>query len=147
MSKNIENILRQMPLREPSPDLDERILSPRPSRLWWAASITAAAAGLLLVLMLAQSLPDPGELPPIAQDEEPGEPPTIAEAPQKPTRFVETISGVDYAGTINKNDTPPIRAYRTRAVRKHSWTDRETGARVQMVEPHEQIILVTATMD
>lgn len=132
---DLEQTLRQLPLRAPSPQLDQRIdqtLQRRPAPRWMiglaAASMAAAAALLLLVRATGSDSPIP---------------PNHLTA-QKPsvTQLVQTDEQWSEDGIVDVQTDGPVRQYRL--ITTHQITEVENGKLATMTFPQEEVYQVVS---
>ncbi len=136
---DLEQALRQMPLRAPSPELDQRIIQMiqrRPATRWMiglAAATLAAAAALLLILRASGSSSQTPSLKPT--------PTLVAFVPstQKAsvTQLVETDAQWSEDGIVDVQADGPIRQYRL--ITTHQITEVENGKLATMTFPQEEV--------
>ncbi len=163
---DFENELRALHPVAPSPTLEDRIAtgiarsagrsqaaldldSDRPpgtlafrglhewlQRLGWAlAGAAAAIAGVLFFQSDARELPSP--LPEIAAVEAKDFVPSESES--------ELVEAGE-TGIIYTEDAEPFRQMRFRSVERYAWTNPETGARVEVEVPREDVVLMPVAM-
>lgn len=150
MSNEIEDLLGRMPLRQPAPSMDAKVLrAPHRGRriLWWAAvggAVGAAAAVLLVAFTL---FTDDGDR--VARDTNPPVPipktPTVAKTDPAPVRLEQNWSTVAYEGVVVPDDRTPLRQFRRRMFERVEWIDEARGTRMEMTIPREEVILIKAT--
>jgi hypothetical protein len=144
MMNDLENLLRTMPLRRPSDEMDRRVLA-RPKRVAWglalAGGLAVAAAVVLVMPALLQpdrtSAPAPAKLAVGVQATAP------AGEVLAPWRFEQRYSSIQYEG-LRQSDDQPWRQYRQQDVRVIRVMDPQTGDLAQMVVPVERVVLVSA---
>lgn len=141
MSERVEELLRDVPLREPSAELDERVLAARPRPLVrvLAAAGAAAAAAIVVVFgaeLLRTSRPakPPAEVPRVE----------VAEAPSAPVRMERTVWDLSHEGIFMLDERTPMRKFRRRILECVRWIDPEQGLIVDMTVPREEVILISA---
>lgn len=150
MNFDIEKLLSDLPLKQPSAELDRRIDAAFWSARWnrrlrWTslagAAVAAAVVGALTLNLAGhktESAPGPGSTvtaPPHVFD------------PSGMVNFSRDISETVPAGVYRGQDGTPVRAYRRVGV-KDVWTvDPVTGQRVKTRVPQEETILVPANFD
>jgi len=159
----IESLLRSLPLRRPSPALDERIDAARPHsrlsgrRLRLASVVAAAAAlaaGLLVVLFCRpggngrDEITGPADRPAIAgttpQQSGSGDHATAAQQNSRPAPIrIEQVGATAPAEeVVLRDDNPPMRRLRQQVVRHVRWIDRQRHIQIEWNIPSEQTILV-----
>ncbi len=141
---DLEQALRQVPLRAPSPNLDRRIaqaLQRRPATRWLiglAAATLAAAAALLLIVRATGSNP---EIP------SPQPAPTLiakASATTQPSvsQLVQTDEQWSEDGIVDVQADGPVRQYRL--ITTHQITEIDNGKLVTMTFPQEEVYQVVS---
>jgi hypothetical protein len=140
MSSEIENLLRQMPLRKPSADLDARVLAgrPRARRAWLAGAVggaLAAAAAVILAVGLPQNM----------SKVTPGPQPGPAAAVE-PVRIEQNWSEVSYEEVVCPDPETPMQTFRRRTVDHVQFFDPQRNIRMETIVPREEIIFVKASM-
>ena len=158
MSSDIENLLRRMPLRKPSADLDARVLAsrPQPKRAWLIGAVggaLAAAAAVILAVGLPQNTHTVTTAPPAV----PGAtqvaegPLTLTGAapavPAEPVRLEQNWSEVSYEGLVCPDPQTPLRKFRHRTLEHVQWFDPRRNIRMETTIPHEEIIFVKASVE
>ena len=153
--EQLEDLLRELPLRRPSPELDRRVDAvwrARSSR-WtrWTvaatvATVAAAAAGLLLMLTW-----DPAEngsadhSTEIVADVEkpPSRPPTPPEvtAPQ-PIRIEKVWTSQSTTGVVVHDGDVPMQQVHQQIVRHVRWIDEQNHVSIEWTIPSDQTVLV-----
>lgn len=137
---DLENILRQMPLRQPSPSLDRRILNQR--RLWM---LPAVAAGLLMALLptalLYQALRIPPHMPPAGGTHTASHHATL---PGQTPVIHQQSSVVTYEGIVDDERGSPMRVYRIQELSSVQWEDADGTTTVEDTVPTEHLIFVAA---
>lgn len=133
---DLENALRQMPLRAPSSQLDARVdatLNHRPAIRWvigLAAGTLAAAAALLLVLRATGTQSDAPNLNTV--------PTQLAAVPAPAiTQVVETDEEWSEDGIVAIESEGPIR--QVRVITTHQITEVENGKLATMTFPQEDV--------
>jgi len=149
--KDIERMLKSMPLRKAPPSLDARILRPRRFPRWSRALVgglaAAAAAALALALWLPRhnaSDPIPEEAPPQTAGLAPAPDAAARPGPQPGHTIEETVSHVTDQVLIAPDGQTPMRVLQQRTVNR-TWVADESGRFVlDSAVPDDQIILVQA---
>ncbi len=143
MNHDLESLLRELPLRQPSETLDRKIerlgLSWRPKlKVTLALGVLAAAAAIALAIVLARGSANTAQpaAPELALSR-----PAATETP----RLEQTWSVVNYVGAVPQADGVPLRIFRQQSLRTVRWVD-ETGTTREATEPKEEIITVAAEM-
>lgn len=148
MTDRLEELLRQLPLRQPDASLDGRVLAGRRPRGWLLAAVamasaSAAAAALAVAVTLggprnrsvSSSLPQPTTPVAVAAD---------VPTPVEPVRVDREWTEVTYEGLIHRADGPPLRAYRVWTVRDTQVDDPAEGRTVRLTEPQDNLILLAS---
>jgi hypothetical protein len=129
----IENLLRGLPLRRPSPALDERVLAARPKsvpavrrRTWAGLAIAgvAVAAGLLVAVLLSNRGGKEPEQAAIPKEK----PPAVVGASVATEETVTTKSG------------PAMRRIRQQIVREVRPLDRQHDATIEWRSEQTEIV-------
>ena len=148
MTSDIENLLREMPLRKPPASLDARVLGAalRPRRRAWpmaaAGAVLAAAA-----LVIAFALPRGTETGPVAPAAPPAPAPVQMAAQADaaaPMRLEQNWTEVSYEGLVAPDNEAPLRKFRRQTIEHVRWTDPASGIRVETTTPRNEIILIRA---
>ena len=149
MTDEIENLLGRMPLREPPPSLDNRVLGRRHRRrriLYRSlagGALTAAAAALIVGFALSG-----GDGDRVAQDNPPAPTQATARAkPAAPVRIERNWSTVAYEGVVVPDRRLPLRKFRRQVLEHVQWVDKSRGRRMEMTVPHDEVILIKAPID
>jgi hypothetical protein len=153
----LENELRSLRPIAPSPDLEDRIaadlaarrvpasgvlarpIAARPIAGWlrslgWAA---AGAAALIALAMYWQEADRPA--PPLAAEEE--------EAGEfVPAESERELIDADDSGIRYVDGEGPVREMRFRSLERYAWVNPETGARVEVEVPREDVVLLPVAM-
>ncbi len=138
----LENALRQMPLRAPSPELDRRVeaaMQRRPEVQWViglaAATLAAAAAVLLAVkVFTAETVaPAPSRANPLIAS-------TLPLA--RPVQIVQTDSEWTQDGIVGVETDGPVRQYRL--ITTHQITEVDNGKLATMTFPQEEVYQVVS---
>lgn len=143
----IEDAVRQLApsLRQPTRSLDRRVLSrgARPRRIAAVAAGMALAAGLAIVagwwIHHAGQTPPSSPAPIVVIGT--GQP---AADVRPPVRTERSWTDVVYAGSVDRADGPPLRAYRVRTLRNVQWRDPASGTTVTSTVPQERVVLLAA---
>ncbi|MDD4890895.1 MAG: hypothetical protein PHU85_13320 [Phycisphaerae bacterium] len=143
----IEDAVRQLAqsLRQPTPSLDRRVLSrgARPRLIAAAMAGMALAAGLAIVagwwMHHAGQIRPSSPAPIMATGA--GLPAVDA---RHPVRTERSWTGVVYAGSVDRAEGPPLRAYRVRTLRNVQWQDPASGTTVTSTVPQERVVLLAA---
>ncbi len=142
MSTDLEDLLREMPLRRPSALLDERVRTAGPGGgVAWKSALAAGviAAALFSAWLIASRRPGGREAGGLA-----GRPPAGAPGPLRPVRFEQNSSDLWYEGLLLLDDHTPMRQYRQETVHEVRWIDPESGSAMEMTVPVETVFLVSA---
>jgi len=151
MTSDIENLLREMPLRKPPASLDARVLGARarPGRRTWPIAVAAGALAAAAALVIAFVLPRGTETGAVA----PGAPPAPApvqvasQAGQAgPVRLEQNWTEVSYEGLVAPDNETPLRKFRRQTIEHVRWTDPSSGIRVETTTPRDEIILIRADL-
>lgn len=150
----IENMLADLPTREPSAMLDHRIdstlrTSPRPVLPWLAiAAAVLIACGLTIAVVLGPGSSTPGTDPHIAHqpdgspDALSNEGPTI-HAVNAPVDTLNLLWTRDVAEETRYTPAgEPYRAVVREALDHRAWADPETGESGHLCVPREELIVV-----
>jgi hypothetical protein len=149
MTSDIENLLREMPLRKPPASLDARVLgaAPQPRRRTWPMAIAGAVLAAAAAVVIALALPRGTETGPAA----PAAPPaasTVQVAAQAdaaaPVRLEQNWTQVSYEGLVAPDNEAPLRKFRRQTIEHVRWTDPASGLRVEATTPRDEIILIRA---
>ena len=174
MSSEIENLLRQMPLRKPSADLEARVADafaagaastetrranirgrPRTRQAWLVGAVggaLAAAAAIILAVGLPQGTqtPAPGPQPASAPGQVASGSLTLTGAapplPVEPVRLEQNWSELSYEGLVCPDPETPLRKFRHRTLEHVQWFDPRRNIRMETTIPREEIIFVKASM-
>ena len=149
---DLENLLREAPLRRPSSALDQRISAitrpSRPASPWrraWAASLSMAAAIALAAGSFWAFKHASTPRPPVAYVTPPSStlpPPT--QTPRrtvKPMSLVHTISNLTDDGIVGTAQGVPVRRYRRQSIEHVVMRDSQ-GRNVAFSIPREEILVV-----
>lgn len=153
--EQLEDLLRGLPLRRPSPELDRRVATvwrARSSRRTrWTAAATvataaAAAAGLLLMSMWepADDRPaDPGRAAAAGAGAQPPPPAPAAEEPPPPPIRIEQVWTTQAAeGVVLRDGEVPMQRVHQQVVRHVRWIDEQNHVRIEWNIPSDQTVLV-----
>ena len=145
MTSDIENLLREMPLRKPAASLDARVVGRRRRLrivLWTAATAGVAAAAAAAIIILAGP-GGPAQLPALPP------PAAVAQAPSpaEPVRLQRNWSQLSYEGVVVPDGRTPLRQFRHQALEHVQWIDAARGTKTEMTIPREEIILIKAPID
>ncbi len=138
--EQLEQSLRELPLRRPSPLLDERVMSVLATRraAWKRPALAAAllasaavAASLLLMLMRSPSEDGPAVARPVEQ-------------PSKslPVRIEQIWSTAVPGEVVMLGESRPARRVEHQVVRHVRWIDERRNVRIEWNIPSEQTVLV-----
>lgn len=137
---DLEQTLRQMPLRASSPQLDRRIaqtIQRRPATRWiigLAAATLAAAAAMLLLVRATGGNPQTPPLHPT---------PTIVASAKSPvSQLVQTDEQWSEDGIVAVQTDGPVRQYRLTTT--HQITEVENGKLITMTFPQEEVYQVVS---
>jgi hypothetical protein len=159
----LEELLRQLPLRQPSANLDERVRAARPQPRTWGrraglgaalAATVALAAGLVWIVFhgpggggsdgrpggsngraVASATQHPSAQYVVAQQ-------TTERTPPAPIRIEQVWSTLAAAGVVTRGDEPPVQRLHQQVVRRVQWIDDREHVRIQWNMPSEQTVLV-----
>ncbi|NQU20564.1 MAG: hypothetical protein HQ567_04725 [Candidatus Nealsonbacteria bacterium] len=151
--EQLEDLLRELPLRRPSPELDRRVeatwqaRSSRPNR-WTVgaavATLAATAAGLLLILTW-----DPAEnrvgdrpAPVVAGVEKPPAPAPPEKSPPQPIRIEKVWTTQSTAGVVVHDGDVPMQRVHQQIVRHVRWIDEQNHVNIEWTIPSDQTVLV-----
>jgi hypothetical protein len=155
----LEEMLRRMPLRQPSKSLDRRVRAARPRALrlrrWfvWGGALTAlaAAAALLIAGASLVGVPIPGFGPADegqlaggaagVEPEVPGAAPA-QEARRDGIRIEQVWSALAANDVVMVDDAQPMRRVQRQVYRRVQWIDPERDVRIEWNIPSEQSVLV-----
>jgi hypothetical protein len=161
--RDLESLLRRMPLRPPGAALDRRVLATcrRPAtrrRLMWAAAaaavIVAAGAAPIVTYRLTRRAWDSSAMtlrhdPPAATIASGRGPQTTiapaarAAASAGPVRIERTLSGgFSSDGVVGVADRAPLQRFRRLSIRQVWIVDPRNGTRVAVTIPREEVVLV-----
>lgn len=136
---DLEQTLRQMPLRAPSPQLDQRIsetIQRRPVTRWMiglaAATLAAAAAILLLVRATGSNPHTPSPQPS----------PTLIASSKSVSQLDQTDEQWSEDGIVAVQTDGPVRQYRLTTT--HQITEVENGKLITMTFPQEEVYQVVS---
>ena len=151
---DIETLLRQMPLKKPSPSLDARVLAgrPHPMRAWLIGAVggaLAAAAAVILAVGLPQNMskvtPGP-QSGPAAVEVAATAPQPAPAASVEPVRLEQNWSEVSYEGLVFPDPQTPLQTFRRRTVDRVQFFDPQRNIRMETTVPREEIIFVKASL-
>jgi hypothetical protein len=153
----IESMLADLPVREPSQMLDARVAATidkktRSTLPWLGIAAAVLIAGAVtLVILFSPAPPAPGANPPVADGSEalpnnaPGDAPPILTV-SNPTEALNLTWTRDVAEETRYTPTgEPYRAVVREAVDHKAWIDTETGETGQLCVPREELIVVKQT--
>ena len=153
----IESMLADLPVREPSQVLDVRVASAlnkrtRPALPWLAVAAAALlVAGVTLAIVFNPTTPAPDSSPPVADgsevqpDDSPGSTPPIRVV-SNPTKALNLTWTRDVVEETRYTPTgEPYRAVVREAVDHKAWIDTETGETSQIRVPREELLVVKQT--
>ncbi|MCX5682876.1 MAG: hypothetical protein NT049_04240 [Planctomycetota bacterium] len=147
---DIETLLRQMPLRKPSLDLDVRVMArrPHPTRAWFigaAGGALAAAAVVMLIVGLPQNAT---HVTPGTTLVGGGNPVSLPgpTAPVEPVRLEQNWSELSYEGLVLPDPQTPLQTFRHRTVDRVQFFDPLRNIRMETTVPREEVIFVKASM-
>ena len=144
MSDELEKLVREQPLRQPSAELDARIadaLRPAISRRWIGWSMAAALALVSASVWLGLSLRSPGSSTDGRGFAEPV-PATLSEAGL--VRIDQVWSQVTQGELLLTEDDEPVRPVWVQRFYRTSWIDEKQNVRIEMTVPEDQVVLVAA---
>ena len=154
--KQLENLLRELPLHRPSDRLDSRVRAVRRRRPGsWnrlgrgvaAAAALAVAAGLLWMLAWSRREVEP------RRPQQPIEPPAIASSlpvsPERdageellpPVRIEQVWSTLNGEEVVQVDDAPPMRRVHHQVYRHVRWIDERRQVQIEWAVPTEQVVL------
>ena len=142
--REIETLLRRMPLRHPPPAMDERVAavlrpSGRTSPAWrWGA----LAAGLVLAGGITAGLLWHRKLPPNEPQQTPSAVVVGSAMPSAPVSASRTVSHIVNDGVIGSWDDAPLQRIRRISVRQLVVIDPATGQRLNISVPQEEIVVM-----
>jgi hypothetical protein len=158
-TRQLEDLLRRLPLRTPSPELDARIASLRPvaiarrTRRPVAGVVVAAAA--VAVCLLATVLWQPGRKEAgTAQrsDEQAGHvgnvphekaaSPSAAQRPSRPLRIEQVWATVSAGEIVMREGGPPMQRLSRQALRRIQVIDASRHVRIEWNIPSRQSVLM-----
>ncbi len=151
----LERALTELRLASPPPSLDDRVEEAidasgvpeirrlhRNRRLGSLGAI--AAACLLVAASVAVVLERRNRLGQDQQGPAGGSAQVNSNSAPQPLRMEQELSNVNYEGTLEVDDGPPVRVFRTTTVRKVWLVDEADDVRVEITTPSEQVCLVRA---
>lgn len=125
-------------MEHPAPHAYADLLGEWLHRLGWALCGAAAAVAVMLLLQSGtRSAPQPA--PAIAALESGAE---EFFPPEGESELVEA----DDTGIIYSEDAEPFRQMRFRSIERYAWADPDTGARVEVEVPREDVVLMPVAM-
>lgn len=151
--KRIEELLSDMPLAQPTPDLDERILGiaeadrDRWRLVSWTSGLVGVAAGLAIalsvwgVLQLTASSGAPALRPSVelASSAE-----TAPAADTEGTVVETTNTQIVDEGMVLVDNNIPLHQIRRVTTRQVMYYNEKTNERLELIEPEEEVILIAA---
>ena len=163
-ARQLEDRLRRLPLRTPSPELDARIASLRPPvvarrtrrRVVGVATAAAAVAVCLLVTVLWRPWPEGAgtahrsgdragdKLPAAARQDRPRPEPAPVEPqrPSEPLRIEQVWSTVSAGEIVTRDGGAPMQRLSRQAVRRVRVIDDSRHVRIQWNIPSQQSVLM-----
>lgn len=139
--KQLEEMLRRMPLKKPPASLDAKVLGPK-RRVIRFATLGAAAAVIAIAITL--SIPEKSALEssaPLDGAEVAGvEESDEAEAME----LTETFSDVTYEGLFVTAENKPVHVFRRRMLERTLFVDPKSGYQLETVRPDEELLFVAA---
>ena len=144
MTPDIEEMLRQLPLRPPGQELDARVLRQlRAARRRWQRIIllaagTAAAAGIAAAAWAFYGGDKAPPAPPLVAASQP----TAAEGDS--VRCEQRRSALVYQGTFKIDDGLPVRVFRRVTLNDVWCVDEQSDLMVHAGAPQEELVLVRA---
>ena len=148
---DLESQLGQLPLRQPSPQLDRRVRQTMAAshRLWRWLAVAACIGGFGFLLgylthdWMAPAT-DGASVPQLADDPSPD---ADTEQPLQfdPQRIDMVWEQTIPAGLYTIDDGPPFQALRRLQIDRTFWVDTERNITVETSEPHEEVILIRQT--
>jgi hypothetical protein len=152
MPSDLEDLLRRVPLRRPSEDLDRRVLAEaaapaaRPRVFRWAATALAAAAAVALAVAGWQWLSMQGNEHHKAYG--PASPGVVqADGHDEPIRIEQVWSAVEPRGVVMIDDQTPARGFVRRTVNRVQVIDEKQNIRVEYTIPREDYVYVPVGYD
>ncbi|HUT13952.1 MAG TPA: hypothetical protein VMY42_25910 [Thermoguttaceae bacterium] len=164
--QGIEDLIRDLPLRRPSSELDDRLASVWPARAvvrrrWKIGAAVAAAAALaagLVVMLLRNPEGDlarepiaprggPAVAEAVPQPEEPEDLPSVKEPQDRPSQpiCIEQLWSVPASGqqeVVLRDEAPPMRRVSHQVVRHVRWIDEPNNVHIEWNIPSRQEVLV-----
>ncbi len=146
--EQLEQSLRELPLRRPSPLLDERVMSvlatkrapwKRPALAAALAVSAAVAASLLLMLLRSPSEDGPAVARPV---EQPSAAAPVPGPAMLPVRIEQIWSTAVAKEVVMLDESHPARRVRHQVVRHVRWIDERQNVRIEWNIPSEQTVLV-----
>jgi hypothetical protein len=146
MNADVEQLLRKLALRRPSPALDERITRARPGlpKSWRAALAAGAVAAVAAAawLMLKPGSEPASKPPPLAKTATVSETPVRPAVELPPLRVEQDFWQLRYDGVVLLDERTPLRRYHRYGLRQVTWID-EGGRALELALPTHEIILIT----
>ena len=155
--EQLEDLLRKLPLRRPSPELDRRVEAvwrARSSR-WtrWTvaatvATVAAAAAGLLLMLTwdsAENGSADRGAAAVVDAEKPPSRQPvplTPEVSPPQPILIEKVWTTQSTAGGVVHDGDVPMQRVHQQIVRHVRWIDEQNHVSIEWTIPSDQTVLV-----
>jgi hypothetical protein len=151
----LEKALTELRLTSPPSSLDDRVDEiidasgvPEIRRLHRnrrLGGLGAIVAACLLVAASVAVVMDSRNQPRGSSQDPTGRSAQVDSAPApEPLRMEQELSNVNYEGTLEVDDGPPVRVFRTTTVRKVWLVDEADDVRVEITTPSEQVCLVRA---
>jgi hypothetical protein len=135
--RQLESLLRQLPLVKPSTSLDARVMA-RPTLKIWSyvgvgSALAAAAAALIIVVLVHWTAGDGGVT-------------AVAEAHElQPINVVPVVNVIEDKIVNVGDDQPPLHQITQEKFEKTTWVDKTNGIHIETTgAPHREIILIQA---
>lgn len=147
IDREVEQLLRRMPLARPSSRLDERVrlaLTPRSPAGWFAVGALSAAAAAAVFLfglpMLHHENGHVSVLPP--QQIVPAMPAVSSTDEPARLRVESDAARVDDAGIVGRLDGIPLRGYHVQQERQIWYYDPQRHTRLFVTIPDDRVVVV-----
>jgi len=148
--REMESLLRRMPLTRPGDEMDTKVLARRPRRVAWPLALgggTLAAAATLVLALTLGWFGQRGEVSPLA-------PPVPCPAHTGYGDHLMPTERVDNAGPLvptkpgDTTNPSPTRKVRESADGKTTWTGRDDSVHVEdPLNPHEEEIHIEVPVE
>lgn len=147
MQRQLEDILKDMRLRQPSAELDRRIAddaraaeAPIPGPWLHGPLKYVAAVAAMLVLGVVIFLMSP-------QDPAIDFPAAEHRVDVQPVVNETVFARMDDEGVIYLDDQTPVRQFRQQTIQRTEWTDADGTMRMETTVPREEVLLVPVDFD